>query len=130
MFSFLTRLGRLFVVTLVFGTVATILGFGVLNYSPVASKHHGSAGSSGSAACSMSPATVGGALVISGSGYSAGGSYTVRMTWPYGGVGDLMTTASTSGTISVTTRATWAGTYKADVLSSRGAVVASCSETV
>lgn len=128
MFSFLTRLGRLFVATLVLGVTASVLGFGILNYSPVASKHHG--GSSSSTGCTMSTASLGGPLVVSGSGYTPGGSYAVAMTWPYGGTGDLLTTANSSGQITVYTTATWAGSYTANVLSSRGAILATCSETV
>src|SRR5216117_274145 len=38
MFTFLTRMGRLFVVAIVMGATASILGFGILNYSPVAER--------------------------------------------------------------------------------------------
>lgn len=81
-------------------------------------------------ACAMSPTTAGGALSVSGSGYTPGGKYAVAMTWPYGGTGDLLTTADSSGNLWVSTWAYWAGTYSATVLDSHANAVASCSETV
>ena len=80
--------------------------------------------------CAMSPATAGSTLTVTGSGYTPGGKYAVAMTWPYGGTGDLLTTADSSGNLSVSTWAYWSGTYSARVLDSRGNTMASCSETV
>jgi hypothetical protein len=126
MFGFLNRLGRLFVATIVLAAVVSIIGVMSTTGILVAS-HHNAAGSTG---CTMSAASLGGPLTISGSGYAPGGSYAVAMTWPYGGTGDLLTTANASGQLSLTTRALWSGTYRATVLSSRGAAMATCSVTV
>jgi len=126
MYTLLSRLGRLFVVITVLMAVAAIIGFTSISGILVAS-HHNAAGST---ACTMSAASLGGSFTVSGSGYSPGASYAVQMTWPYGGVADLPTTANASGQISLVTQAYWSGTYKASVLNSKGAVVATCSETV
>lgn len=126
MFTFLTRMGRLFVGITVFVAVLGVLGIMTTTGILVAS-HHNAAGST---ACSLSSATVGGPLVISGSGYAPGASYAAAVTWPYGSTGDLLTTANASGQISVTTQALWSGTYKVSILNSRGTVMASCSETI
>jgi hypothetical protein len=126
MFVFLTRLGRLFVATVVLAGVISIIGVMSVTGILVASHHN----ASGTTACTMSTASLGGPLTVSGSGYSPGASYAVRMTWPYGGTGDLLTNANASGQISLTTQALWSGTYKASVVDSKGTVIASCSETV
>jgi hypothetical protein len=126
MFSFLTRLGRLFVATIVLAGVISIIGVMSTTGILVAS-HHNAAGST---ACTMSAASLGGALTISGSGYAPGASYAVAITWPYGSTGDLLTSANAAGQLSVTTQALWSGTYKASVLNSKGGVMASCSATV
>jgi hypothetical protein len=56
-------------------------------------------------------------------------SYALDVTWPYGGSGYLFATADSSGDWTVYTTATWSGTCSVEVLSSKGAVVATCSET-
>ncbi|HET9783311.1 MAG TPA: hypothetical protein VFR33_16240 [Candidatus Dormibacteraeota bacterium] len=109
---------------------ATLL---VLGSVGVAASHpggHGGGGSTTSGSCSLSPATVGGPLTIYGAGFTAGAKYTLDVTWPYGGNGYLFATADSSGAWAVYTQADWAGTYSVAVLSSKGAVVATCSETV
>lgn len=80
--------------------------------------------------CSMSPATVGGQLTVSGSGYAAGSNYLVNFSWPYGGSGETAVTADSTGAWSTTTWANWSGTYNVSVLNSKGGVLATCSETV
>lgn len=110
---------------------AVLAGFGTIG---VSASHSGGGGQGGggtsSATCALSPATVGGPLTITGQGFKPGGSYALDVTWPYGGSGYLFATADSSGDWSVYTTATWSGTYNVEVLSSKGAVLATCSETV
>ena len=131
MFIFLTRFGRLFVGTTVVVAVTSVLGFNTLTAVPVASHSSGHGGTSTTAAsCVLNPATSGGQLVITGSGYKAGAKYAIDMTWPYGGSGYLFATADSSGNWTVYTYAYWPGTYNVSVLNGHGAILATCSETV
>ena len=90
----------------------------------------GRSGGTSSGSCSLSPATLGAALTINGRGFTPGASYTLDVTWPYGGSGFLFATADSLGNWSVITQADWVGTYSVQVLTTRGAVAARCSETV
>jgi hypothetical protein len=123
----------------IMGSMAAValVGFGSIG----AAASHGGGGSGGggggghsggtsSGTCSLSPATLGGQLTISGRGFTPGASYTLDVTWPYGGSGFLFTTADSSGNWSVITQALWAGTYSVEVLTGRGGAAATCSETV
>ncbi len=112
------------------GAVTVVAAAGLLAAGGGVSAFATSRHSATTLACTMSPTTVGGSLTVSGSGYTPGGKYAVAMTWPYGGTGDLLTTADDSGNLSVSTWAYWSGTYSANVLDSHGNTVASCSETV
>jgi hypothetical protein len=92
--------------------------------------HHGGGGSTSTAACSLSPATLGGPLIISGSGFAPGTSYVAQITWPTGGKGNVPVAADSSGDWFVSTYAWWAGTYTVDVTTTKDALMATCSETV
>jgi hypothetical protein len=131
MFAFLTRLGRLLVVTLVLGVTASVLGFGVLTFSPVASKHHGG-GSAGAAACTLTGTSVGAALTLTGSGYAPSTSYAAEFQWPNGTAGSFPANSDGSGAIKVSTYAWWAGTYHASVYSTsnHSTLMASCAITI
>src|SRR5881628_2974960 len=126
MFTFLTRMGRLFVVAIVMGATASILGFGILNYSPVANKHNG--GASASAACAVTATAVGQALTTSGHGFAANSQYVLYETTP-AGTGATTATTDGSGSFTVSGWATWKGTYSAAVWTSGGGakLVATCA---
>jgi hypothetical protein len=97
MFTFLTRMGRLFVVAIVMGATASILGFGILNYSPVANKHH--SGASASAGCTVAMgAVISGQqrLLVSASGLTPSSSYLEAQT----GVQSVMVTTDGTGSVS------------------------------
>src|SRR5436309_16045793 len=104
MFTFLTRMGRLFVVAIVMGATASILGFGILNYSPVANKHNGSASAT---ACTLTGTTVGGALTLTVGGNAANTSYAASFQWPNGTAGALPANSDGSGAIRMSTFAWW-----------------------
>ena len=57
----------------------------------------GHSGGTSSGSCSLSPATLGAALTINGRGFTPGASYTLDVTWPYGGSGFLFATADSLG---------------------------------
>lgn len=80
--------------------------------------------------CSISSAVLGGPMSVSGTGYTAGAKYTIVMTWPYGGQGDLFATADSTGSWVTNTYAYWSGSYYAKVLNSKGSTLATCSQTV
>ena len=127
MFTFLTRMGRLFVVAIVMGATASILGFGILNYSPVANKHN-NGGASASAACAVTATAVGQGLTTSGHGFAANSQYVLYETTP-AGTGATTATTDGSGSFTVSGWATWKGTYSAAVWTSGGGakLVASCT---
>ena len=131
MFTFLTRMGRLFVVAIVMGATASILGFGILNYSPVASKHN-NGGAAGATACTLTGTTVGGALTLTGGGYAANTSYAASFQWPNGTAGAFPANSNSSGAIKVSTYAWWSGTYRVNVFTTGNhpQLMASCSTTV
>jgi len=119
--------------TVIVGSIAAAALLGVGSIGAAASHSgggHGGGGSTSSGSCSLSPATVGGPLVISGQGFAPDAKYTLDVTWPYGGSGFLFATSDSSGAWQVNTVASWPGSYLVQVLSSRGSVVATCSETV
>ena len=128
MFAFLTRLGRLFMIALVMGVTASILGFGVLTYSPVANKHHGS----GATACTLTGSSVGASLTLTGGGYAANTSYAAAFQWPNGTAGSFPANSDSNGSIKVSTYAYWPGTYHASVYTSgaHAQLMASCSTTI
>jgi len=115
--------------TLVLGVTASILGFGVLNYSPAASRHHGSAGA---AACTLTGTSVGASLTLTGSGYAANTSYAAAFQWPNGTAGTLAGNSDSNGYITVLTFAYWSGTYHASVFTTgrNAQLMASCSTTI
>jgi hypothetical protein len=116
---------------MLFGTAcAAALALGCATSVLAAGGHSSGGGGSTVKTCSLSPAVVGGPLTISGTGYTPGAKYTIVMTWPYGGKGDLFATADSTGAWQTNTYAYWAGTYYAQVEGSKSAVLATCSETV
>ena len=127
MFSFLSGVGKLFVGIPIVIAVAVAFGFNTLTTVPVAS-HKGLA----TAQCSLSGSTVGGPLVLSGSGFTPGASYIADFFWPNGTSGGFPATADSSGNVRVSTYAWWAGTYKAEVMmaGSKSQMMASCSTTI
>src|ERR1700745_2295736 len=94
-------------------------GLGAMATTPaLAAKPHGAASGP---PCAMSSNGVGQTLTVSGSGYTAGSSYRVELTWPNGaGVADTGAWADSSGKIVVSTYAYWSGTYQASVYSTSG----------
>jgi hypothetical protein len=83
--------------------------------------------------CTLSAAAAGGApLTLTGSGYAPGVPYGVNFLWPNGTQGGVGATADSSGSISVSTYAWWAGTYTVNVVSTSGrqATVTTCSLTL
>ena len=127
MFVFLTRLGRLFVATVVLAGVISILG--VMSLTGVLVSHHSAASSAG---CTLTGSAKGAPLTLTGSGYSPGATYSVDFVWPNGSMGGVGATANSAGAISVSTYAWWAGTYKAEVFSGSGnkGMMATCSTTI
>ena len=115
MFTFLSRLGRLFVAGAVLIAVGTILGFTSLSGILVASHHN--AGSGGS--CAVSSSGVGQQLVFSGRGFAANTQYLLFTTSP-GGNGETTANTDSTGAFSVSSVAYWHGTYGASVWSSGG----------
>ena len=128
MFTFLTRMGRLFVVAIVMGATASILGFGILNYSPVANKHN-NGGASASAACAVAASAVGQSLTVSGHGFAANTQYLLYTSSPGGGGATTATTDSTGAFTRSIGMAYWAGTYGASIWTTGGGSsrVATCS---
>ena len=127
MFAFLSRLGRLVIGIPIVIAITALLGFNIMTAVPTASHHRDAA----TAACTLAGSTVGGALVLSGSGYSPGANYVADFLWPNGTSGGFPTTADTSGNIRVSTYAWWAGTYTANVMTAgaNSHLMASCSAT-
>lgn len=125
MFVFLTRLGRLFVATVVLGAVISILGVMSVTGVLVASHHQGGASTM---ACSVSSAGVGQAVVTSGHGFAANSQYLLSVSTPAGS-GTTTATTGATGTFTVNSWAYWKGTYGASVWTTGGGShqMASCS---
>jgi hypothetical protein len=109
---------------------AAVIGSATGTMNALAQGGHHGGGTTSTAACTLSPATLGGLLIISGSGFAPGTSYVAQITWPTGGTGNLPVTADSSGDWSVSTYAWWSGTYTVDVMTTKDALMATCSETV
>jgi hypothetical protein len=98
-------------------------------------KHGGGGGGGGANAsqmgCTLSGSTMGGPLVLSGSGYTPGASYVVNMLWnnDTSTEGATVVTADPSGNIRLSGYADYAGTYTDNIMSGRSQV-ATCSTTV
>ncbi len=106
----------------------TVLSCGVGALPASAASHH--TGSAAQASCSLSGSVVGARLSLAGSGFAPGGSYQANFMWPDGSESGLMTTASSSGTLSVSVYADGgSGTVTVDVLSGTHQV-ATCSAYV
>ncbi len=119
--SFRLLLGALIVGSLLVLTATTTF----------ATRHHGSG--TDPAYCLIGPATLGGPLTITGSGYAPGATYIVNITWP-NNIGTMGTgvTADVSGSWSTILWAYYAGQYfvNVDATSGNHALLASCSTTV
>ena len=124
MFVFLTRLGRLFVATVVLAGVISILG--VMSITGVLVSHHG--GATSSMACAVSSTGVGQALTVSGHGYAPNTEYLLHMSSPGSNFATPVNT-NTSGSFTFSWQASWAGTYGAAVWSAGGGskLMATCS---
>jgi hypothetical protein len=130
MFAFLTRLGRVAVGIPILVAVIAIFGAGTLTSVPVASKspHNNAA----TAACTLSGTAVGGALTLTGGGYAANTTYAAEFQWPNGTAGSFPANSNSSGAITVSTYAWWAGTYRASVYTTGNhtQLMSSCSTTI
>jgi hypothetical protein len=124
MFTFLSRLGRLFVVSTVLIAVGTIIGFTSISGILVASHHNASS----SMACAVTSAGVGQALAVSGHGFAANTQYALFTTTP-GGNGETTASTDSTGAFTVTSFTYWHGTYGASVWTLGGGAkqVASCT---
>ena len=124
MFAFLTRLGHLAIGIPIAIAVITIVGYNsVLAPVPVAHKQ-----ASSSAACAVTGAGVGHALVTSGHGFAANSQYILSVKTPAGS-GTTTATTDAAGEFTVNSWAYWAGTYGASVWTAGGGshLMATCS---
>lgn len=115
MFVFLTRLGRLFVATVVLAGVISILG--VMSITGVLVSHH--SGATSSMACAVSSTGVGQQLVVSGRGFAPGTQYHLFVNTPTASFETVANTDST-GTFSYDNWAYSKGSYGASVWSEGG----------
>ena len=128
MFTFLTRLGHLFIAIPVIVAVTAIMGFSVLSTVPVASRHNNAT----AASCTLAATVVGAPLTLSGVGYAPGEAYAAKFVWPNGTSGVFGATANSSGGITVSTYAWSSGTFTAYVstIGGNSRLMTSCSVTV
>jgi hypothetical protein len=93
-------------------------------------KHGGGATNGPQMGCTLSGTGVGGLLTVTASGLAPGSSYIIDWMWPNGaGEAGTASAADSSGHLSYSLYANWAGSYTTNV-SSGGKVLASCSTTV
>jgi hypothetical protein len=113
MFTFLQRLGRLFVVTTILMAVGTIIGITSYSGILVASHHNGA---SSAMACTVASSGVGGSLTVSGHGFGANTQYLLFLTNPAGS-GETTVNTDATGAFTYSSYASWHGTYAASVWS-------------
>ena len=80
--------------------------------------------------CTLTATSVGGSLTLAGGGYTPGASYSGAFNINGNQGGAFPIVADSSGRITVSTYAWWAGTYSATVSSGKGSPLAACSTTV
>src|SRR5947199_2591211 len=79
---FWSRIRRLFLAGALLAAAVSVLESGTVGYLPVASKHNPPAGT---AHCTLTGSTVGGALTLTGGGYAPNTNYAAEFQWPNGG---------------------------------------------
>ena len=129
MSAFVFRVVRLFVAGLLVAAIAGAFGSGMVDYVTVGSKHSKPVAT---AQCTLTGSTVGGALVLSGSGYAPNTAYAAEIEWPSGGAGTLPANSDNTGAISASTFAWWSGAYHASIYTTGNhtQLMASCSTTI
>src|SRR5260370_31197885 len=116
MFVFLTRLGRLFVATVVLAGVISVIGVMTTTGILVASHHQGGAPAM---ACAVSSAGVGQQLVVSGHGFDPSTQYHLFVSTPTGNF-ETVANAGSTGAFAYDNWAYAKGTYGASVWSEGG----------
>ena len=127
---FWSRIRRLFLAGALLAAIVGVLESGTVSYLPVASKHNPPA--AGTAHCTLTGSTVGGAMTLTGGGYAPNTNYAAEFQWPNGGAGTLPANSDASGAISVSTFAWWPGAYQVSIYTTghHTQLMASCSTTV